>query len=90
MLDIVTSKRTANKPRTAHKPHATQPVAVTENPDALLRINTVAGLAGIGISTVYHLARHDASFPKLIKHGTRCTRIRAGDLTAWLKARAAT
>lgn len=72
-----------------HSPHVIQPVAAADNPDALLKITTAATLAGIGTSTVYHRARTDPTFPKLIKHGTRCTRIRAGDLTAWLKAQAA-
>jgi prophage regulatory protein len=72
-----------------HSAHIPQPVAAAENPDSLLKISTVAALAGIGISTVYHRARTDSTFPRLIKHGTRCTRVRAGDLTVWLKAQAA-
>jgi len=77
------------KPTAKHSPHVTQPVAAADNPDALLKIATVATLAGIGTSTVYHLVRNDPSFPRLIKRGARCTRVRAGDLTAWLKAQAA-
>lgn len=73
-----------------HTPHKPQPLEAASNPDALLKISTAGALAGIGVSTVYHRARTDPTFPKLIKHGTRCTRIRAGDLTAWLKAQAST
>jgi prophage regulatory protein len=71
------------------QPHKSQPLAVAENPDALLTVSTVAALMGAGISTVYATAAKDPTFPKLIKRGARCTRIRAGDLTAWLKAQAA-
>lgn len=74
---------------TKHVAHAPQPLDVALNPDALLTIRTAGALAGIGVSTVYARARLDPTFPKLIKHGTRCTRIRAGDFTAWLKAQAA-
>jgi len=85
MLELVTEPKQTAK----HSPHVAQPVAAADNPDALLKITTAATLAGIGTSTVYHLARHDPTFPKLIKRGARCTRIRAGDLTTWLKAQAA-
>jgi len=67
---------------------ATQPIEVTQNPDALLKISTASVIAGRGVSTIYLLARKDPTFPKLIKSGARCTRIRAGDLTAWLKQQA--
>lgn len=72
-----------------HTPHKPQPLDAAANPDALLKISTAGALAGRAVSTVYHLARTDPTFPKLIKHGTRCTRIRAGDLTDWLKAQVA-
>jgi predicted DNA-binding transcriptional regulator AlpA len=70
------------------QPHKTQPLAVAQNPDALLTITTSAALIARGVSTLYALAAKDPTFPKLIKRGKRCTRIRAGDLTAWLKAQA--
>lgn len=69
-----------------HKPHKLQPITAANNPDAQLRIPTAAELLGRGVSTVYKLAQSDPTFPKLIKNGKRCTRIRAGDLTAWLQA----
>ena len=84
-MEVVTS----TKQKAKHLPHVIQPVDAASNPDALLKIPTVASLGGIGVSTVYHLARTDPTFPKLIKRGTRCTRIRAGDFTVWLKAQAA-
>ncbi len=79
---------TEQKRKAKHSPHVAQPVSVADNPDALLKIPTAAMLAGGGVSTIYHRARTDPTFPKLIKMGARCTRIRAGDLTAWLKAQA--
>lgn len=75
-------------PKAKHTPHKPQPVAVAENPDALLQVKTAAALAGRGTSSIYKLAATDPTFPKLIKRGARCTRIRAGDLTQWLKAQA--
>jgi prophage regulatory protein len=71
------------------QPHKTQPVEVAQNPDAHLTIPNAAALMGSGVSTVYAVAAKDPTFPKLIKRGARCTRIRAGDLIAWLKAQAA-
>ena len=72
-----------------HKPHVPQPIEAADNPDALLRITTAAALIGGGHSSVYNRAANDPTFPALIKLGARCTRIRAGDLTDWLKAQAA-
>ncbi len=83
-MDIKTSAKQVAK----HTPHKPQPVAVAENPDALLQVKTAAALAGRGISSIYKLAATDPTFPKLIKRGARCTRIRAGDLTQWLKSQA--
>lgn len=72
------------KPRTAN----TQPLQAVQIPDALLTINTVSAVAGLSASTIYRKAASDPTFPKLVRMGTRCTRIRAGDLTAWLAAQA--
>ena len=71
-----------------HAPHKPQPVAAAENPDALLQISTISALTGLGRSTIYKKSA-EGTFPKLIKIGQRCTRGRAGDITAWLKAQAA-
>lgn len=68
-----------------HAPHKPQPVAAAENPDALLQIHTVTALAGLGRSTIYRLVS-EGRFPQPIRRGLRCTRFRAGDVTAWLKA----
>ncbi len=67
----------------------TQPINAASIPDALLKIPTAGVLAGMSEATLYRRAKDDPTFPKLIKLGARCTRIRAGDLTAWLAAKAA-
>lgn len=56
--------------------------------DALLKIPTASEVSGLSVATIYRMAAADPTFPKLIKLGRRCTRIRAGDLTAWLAAQA--
>ncbi len=74
----------------AAKPRATipQPLQAAQIPDALLTIETAVAIAGLSSSTIYRKAASDPTFPKLVRIGTRCTRIRAGDLTAWLAAQA--
>ena len=65
----------------------TQPLHVAQIPDALLRMRTAAAVSGMSEATLYRRAKTDPDFPKLVKLGTRCTRIRAGDLTAWLASK---
>ncbi len=65
-----------------------QPLSTVQVPDALLKLKTASQIAGISEATIYRKAASDSSFPKLVKIGRRCTRIRAGDLTAWLAAQA--
>jgi predicted DNA-binding transcriptional regulator AlpA len=55
-------------------------------PDALLNMRTASIVAGLSEDTLYRRAKSDPSFPRLIRIGARCTRIRAGDLTAWLNS----
>ncbi|MCC7151291.1 MAG: AlpA family phage regulatory protein [Rubrivivax sp.] len=76
---------------TAHAPkrrREAQPLHVVQLDDALLKLSTASAVAGLSVPTLYRLAKSDPTFPKFIKMGQRCTRIRAGDLTAWLAARA--
>jgi len=68
-----------------HAPHKPQPISAADNPDALLQLATVSVLTGAGRSTIYAMVAQ-GKFPKPIKRGLRCTRFRAGDVTAWLKA----
>ncbi|HEY6356039.1 MAG TPA: AlpA family phage regulatory protein [Burkholderiaceae bacterium] len=65
-----------------------QPLHAAQIADALLTLKTSSAIAGLSEPTLYRKAATDPSFPKLIKLGARCTRIRAGDLTAWLAAQA--
>lgn len=65
-----------------------QPLHAATIPDALLRLSTAAALLGASEATLYRKAAADPTFPRLVKMGKRCTRIRAGDLTAWLAAQA--
>ena len=60
-----------------------QPLEVARNPDALLRLSTASALLGLSVATIYRKSAVDPDFPKLIKIGSRCTRMRAGDATAW-------
>ncbi len=65
-----------------------QPIDAARLPDALLTMKTASVVAGLSEATLYRKAATDPSFPKLVRIGARCTRIRAGDLTAWLAAQA--
>jgi prophage regulatory protein len=65
-----------------------QPLHAAQIDDALLKLKTAAAVSGLSEATLYRKAASDPTFPKLIKMGARCTRIRAGDLTAWLAAQA--
>jgi predicted DNA-binding transcriptional regulator AlpA len=63
-----------------------QPLTAALLPEALLTMQTASKVAGLSPDTLYRRAKSDPSFPKLIRIGARCTRIRAGDLTAWLNS----
>jgi prophage regulatory protein len=70
------------------KSYKTPPQSVTtaQNPDALLKVRTTSELVGLSTAQIYRLAR-EKKFPPPIKLGARCTRFRAGDVTAWLQAK---
>ncbi len=63
-----------------------QPIHAVQIAEALLKLKTAAAVAGLSEATLYRKAKTDPTFPKLIRLGARCTRIRAGDLTTWLAA----
>ena len=48
-----------------------------------------SAVAGLSSASIYRKAKSDPTFPKLIRLGSRCTRIRALDLSAWIAAQAA-
>lgn len=70
------------------KRNAIQPFDVVQVDDALLTMRTACFVSGLSESTIYRKAKHDADFPRLVRIGARCTRIRAGDLKAWLRKHA--
>lgn len=65
-----------------------QPLHAAQIADALLTLKTASAIAGLSEATIYRKVASDPTFPKLVRIGQRCTRIRAGDLTAWLAAKA--
>ena len=65
-----------------------QPLHAALVADALLTLKTASAVAGLSEATLYRRAANDKTFPRLIRMGARCTRIRAGDLLAWLSAQA--
>lgn len=83
-------KQTGSGPATKPRARPTQPLHVAQVADALLRLSTVEAITGLGKSTIYaKLKANDGSFPKPIRLGSRCTRFKAGDITAWLAEQAA-
>ena len=76
--------RSSVLPQRPRKPSA-QTLQAALIPDALLRIDVVEHLTGLGESTIRRKMA-TANFPQPIKNGARCTRWRAGDVTTWLRA----
>ncbi len=65
-----------------------QPLHAAQIPDALLKLQTVCALTGLSRATIFRKTAA-GSFPQPARLGTRCTRWRAGDVTAWLAKTAA-
>jgi prophage regulatory protein len=57
-------------------------------PEALLKIKTVEAVTGLSESTIRRRA-HEGTFPQPVKDGARCTRWVAGQVSNWLRAKAA-
>jgi prophage regulatory protein len=79
------TEATAPKKRGEKNP---QPLHVAHVNDALLKLSVVRQLTGMSTSTLYRKAASDPTFPRLIKLGTRCTRISSVSLSAWIAAQA--
>jgi len=62
-----------------------QPLAAAQVADALLRLPTVQAVTGLSKTTIYTLVSRQ-QFPQPIRRGSRCTRWRSADVTAWLQA----
>ena len=84
-MSATTADHPAPKPRKGNP----QPLSAAALPDALLNLRTAGAVGGFSTATIYRKAATDPAFPKLIRIGARCTRIRAGDLIAWLAAQGA-
>ena len=82
MQSIVTTAAQGEKSRRGTL--NSQPLQAAQHDDALLKMRTVTALVGLSASSIYRLVA--AGELKAIKRGTRCTRFRAGDITAWLRA----
>jgi prophage regulatory protein len=67
---------------------AQQPLHAAQVDDALLKCRTVQALTGLSEATIYRKVAAGL-FPEPIRLGARCTRWRAGDVTAWLRAQTA-
>lgn len=75
-------------PKQKHRAPPAQTLQAALIPDALLRIDVVEHLTGLGESTIRRKMA-TANFPQPIKNGARCTRWRAGDVTTWLREQGA-
>jgi predicted DNA-binding transcriptional regulator AlpA len=60
-----------------------QPLDAARHSGALLHVRTVCALAGLSASSIYRKVAA-REFPEPVRLGRRCTRWRAGDVTAWL------
>ena len=65
--------------------NAAQPIETANHPQAHLRLATVMALTGRGRSTIYAMVKAK-TFPEPIRHGARCTRWVARDVTSWLES----
>lgn len=61
-----------------------QPLYAAQIHDALLKLQTVQALTGLGKTSIYERIKTGEFKP--IRLGSRCTRFRAGDVQAWLQA----
>jgi prophage regulatory protein len=57
-------------------------------PEALLKIQTVEAVTGLSESTIRRKVA-EKKFPAPVKDGARCTRWVAGQVSNWLRAKAA-
>jgi prophage regulatory protein len=65
-----------------------QSLHAVQIPDALLKIQTVVAVTGTSESSIRR-GMAEGTFPQPIKDGLRCTRWVAGDITQWLRNKAA-
>lgn len=75
---------TVPMPPGARRESNPQPLHAAQIADALLRLATVQAITGLSKTTIYAKAAAGELTP--IRMGKRCTRWKAGDVTAWLQA----
>lgn len=62
--------------------------ALDKLPDsALISIPELAAITACGISTTWRRLASDPHYPKVVKLGERCTRVRLGDVRALIAAK---
>lgn len=69
---------------TRQKSRNEQPLHAAQIHDALLKLQTVQALTGLGKTSIYERIKTGEFKP--IKLGARTTRFRASDVQAWLQA----
>jgi prophage regulatory protein len=74
-----------NSTSATRESRSTQPLEAANHPNALLRVDTVLALTGMGRSKLYALTKQ-GKFPAPTKREPRFTRWKAGDVTTWLQA----
>jgi len=83
-----TAQRTPKAPPTRGAALNPQPLHAAQIADALLKKPTVSAVTGLSGSTIDRKTAA-GEFPQPVRLGSRCTRWRAGDVTAWLAAQVA-
>jgi predicted DNA-binding transcriptional regulator AlpA len=64
-----------------------QPLTIVQVPGALMMPSVTSAVTGLSISTLYRKVSA-GQFPAPVRLGARCTRWKADDVRAWLKAAA--
>ena len=72
-------------PRSRKTPE--QPLTIVQVPGALMMPSVTSAVTGLSISTLYRKVAAGL-FPAPVRLGARCTRWKADDVRAWLKAAA--
>lgn len=71
---------TKAKPRTRIE----QPLQAAQNGDALLKLQTLQSLAGLGKTTIY--SKIKSGELEVVRLGKRCTRVRGGEAQRFLQS----
>lgn len=80
MTDHIRAGTSETRPRK----RGDQPLHAAQIADALLKLQTVLALTGLGKTSIYERIKTGEFKP--VRLGSRCTRFRASDVQAWLQA----